>query len=237
MDIRIQEIRSAEKQSHTQLYSSFELYQEGSWLEMPVRTVTDLFPYFSKYTELRVLDLGSGVGRNSIAIAKAFLHISCIVDCVDILPIAIEKLHTNAETYGVRSCIRGIVSAIEKFPIATEGYDWILSVSSLEHTDTQDSFAYKMKEIKNGLRTGGIVCLIVNSNVTETDKATKEPIEAQFEVNLSRDAMLNLLRNTFAGFNILKETTVKQQYDIPRGERISSLTTDVMTFVARKNQS
>lgn len=104
----LQSIRESERNSHIELYSSEELYKEGSWLNKPIKTVTDLFPLFADYKEFRALDLGSGVGRNSIAIAKQFQRISCQVDCVDILELAIEKLYFNAEKHGVAHCIHGV---------------------------------------------------------------------------------------------------------------------------------
>lgn len=233
-DDRIENIRNAEKQSHTELYSSFSLYQSGSWLEKPVKTVTDLFEQFAKHTELRVLDLGSGVGRNSIAIAKAFTDIPCTVECVDILPLAIEKLHANAKMYGVQSNILGTVCAIENYSIQSKIYDLILSVSSLEHTDTRESFVDKLAEIRNGLRKHGIGCLIINSNINEINKLSGELLPIQFEVNLDTEELLDLLHKAFDGFAILKETSVKQQYDIPRENGMSLLTSTVVTYVAKK---
>ena len=75
---RIKSIRKAEAASHTEAYTNNVLFSTGSWLSKPVKTVLDLFPYFQKYQELRVLDLGSGVGRNAIPIAK---HFKGIPDC------------------------------------------------------------------------------------------------------------------------------------------------------------
>lgn len=38
-------------------------------LQKPIKTVRELIPLFSNYKELRVLDLGCGIGCNSICIA------------------------------------------------------------------------------------------------------------------------------------------------------------------------
>lgn len=72
---------------------------------------------FSDYKDLRVLDLGCGVGRNSIYIAKAFEGETCTVDCIDILDVAIEILKKNSKEYNVEHRINGIVKPIEKFKI------------------------------------------------------------------------------------------------------------------------
>ena len=94
--IRLEQIRESERRSHEDVYTNHALYESGSWLQKPVKTVIELLPYFEKVKELRVLDLGCGVGRNCIAIARHFSHIPCRIDCIDILPLAIEKLNQNA---------------------------------------------------------------------------------------------------------------------------------------------
>ena len=67
---RLAEIRKAEAESHTAAYESLTLYAPGSWLSKPVRALEALLPLYAQKTGLRVLDLGSGVGRNAIACAQ-----------------------------------------------------------------------------------------------------------------------------------------------------------------------
>ena len=227
-------IRENERKSHLAAYSNDTLYQDGSWLGKPIKTVTNLFSYFEAYAELRVLDLGCGVGRNCISIAQQFRAVPCVVDCVDILDFAIEKLQESAKVYGVSESIHGIVSPIEDFPIPRDHYDWILVVSALEHIDSEASFLDKLAEIRNGIREKGIVCLVINSDVQEFDKVTGEPLPAQFEVNLPTEKLQSILAQVFAGWEVLKTTVRQQQYDIPRENGTSDLRTNVVTFVARK---
>lgn len=234
MDIK--SIRERERYSHIELYSSEELYKEGSWLNKPVKTVTEQFPLFEGYKEFCALDLGSGVGRNSIAIAKQFQNISCRVDCVDILELAIEKLLENAKCFGVEECIRGDVCPIEEFVIIPNTYNLILAVSALEHIDTKESFVKKLEEMKYGTKSHGIVCLVVNSEVREKNKETGEELFPQFEVNLLTEDLQELLHKTFDDWEVLKSTVRAQQYDIPRDGCISELSTNVVTYVARKRE-
>lgn len=230
----LEQIRDNERKSHIAMYTSDTLYEEGGWLRKPIKTVTDLFPYFEDFTELHVLDLGCGVGRNCISIAQQFRSISCVIDCIDILDFAVAKLNDNAKVYGVSGIINGIVSPIEKFPIPYNRYDWILAVSALEHMDSKASFLAKLEEIRNGTRKNGIVCLVINSDVQEFDKATGEPLPAQFEVNLPTKELQSILAQVFAGWEVVKTTLRQQQYDIPRETVTSDLRTNVVTFVARK---
>lgn len=233
-DNRLDQIRESEKKSHIEIYSNSELYKEGSWLRKPIKTILDIIPLFRSYSQLNVLDLGCGVGRNCIAIAQNFKHISCRIDCVDILDLAIEKLYENAKELGVASSINGITQPIENYCIEANKYDLVIAVSALEHIDSESSFVSKLSEISNGIRKNGIVCLVINSDVTESDKSTGKEIPAQFEVNLSTDILQNILKGTFSDFDVIKSTASEQQYDIPRGDIISDLKTKVVTFVAKK---
>lgn len=233
MDERIKKIRASEKQSHIEMYSNEELYQSESWLKKPIKTIKDLLPLFKDYKELKALDLGCGVGRNSMAIARGYQDIDCVVECVDILDLAIEKLYLNAGEYGVASNIRGIVMPIEDYVILENSYDFIVAVSALEHVETEAAFKKKLAEIRDGIREKGIVCLVINSNVRENDKATGAPMQAQFEVNLSTADLQKILNQTFAGFTVLKSAVQEQQYDIPRENGISDLKSCVVSFVAQ----
>ena len=232
-DNRLIQIRESERKSHIEMYSNDELYKEGSWLRKPIKTVLDIIPLFEKNEEINVLDLGCGVGRNCICIARHYHDRLCKIDCVDILDLAIEKLYANAEEYGVTSNICGIVKPIECYPIKENNYDLIIVVSSLEHVDTEESFVNKLYEMEKGVRKNGIVCLVLNSNVRELDKKTGCEIPAQFEVNLATEELQELCKKIFDKWTVLKSTIAEQQYDIPRDNGINELRTSVVTFVAR----
>lgn len=232
---RISRIRENEKVSHIRMYTDHDLFQEGSWLKKPVKTVMDLIPHFSGHKQLRILDLGCGVGRNAIPLALSFQAIPCVVECVDILELAIEKLRENAVRFHVADRIDSIVSSLDAFPIQENRYDLILSISALEHVDSEASFAAILSEIARGIRNNGIVCLVINSQVTETDIETGAPLMPQFEVNLPAQSILDILHHTFSGWDLKKVTVTPQEYQIPRGSHISQLCTQVITFVAMNN--
>lgn len=234
MDIKTKQIRENERLSHTEIYTKEKLYDTDTWLKKPIKTIQEIVPLFSGCQELRILDLGCGVGRNSIFLAeKLVAENSCRIDCVDILDIAISKLNQYALEYGVSDNINGIVSSIEDFIIQENSYDLILAVSALEHIDGEESFAGKLEEIKNGLKKNGIVCFVINSNVKEINTETLEEIEPQFEVNLCSKKIQEYLDKSFSEFEIIKNHTVAQEYSIPRRSITSKLTTDVITFVAK----
>lgn len=227
----LETIRKAEKESHIEIYSTAKLFESESWLQKPVKTVLDILPCFKEHKELNVLDLGCGIGRNCIPIAQQYEF--CKIDCVDILDYAIDKLNENSINYGVNSNINGIVSSIDDFYIKDNHYDFILAISALEHINSVSAFTDKLTEIRNGIKKDGIVCFIINSEITEINKETKEKLVPQFEVNLKTEELITLLNKTFSGWKILKNTVRSQKYDIPRKNCISELTTDVVTFVAK----
>lgn len=231
---RLELIRENERLSHIDVYTQYGLYQDGSWLKKPVKSVMKQLDHFEAYSSLRVLDLGCGVGRNCIAIAKRFSNISCRIDCVDILELAIEKLECYAEEYDISDCIHGYIMPLESFSIPENTYDLILAVSALEHVDSEASFVRMLMEIKNGICDNGIFCLVINTSVREFDKHTGQALPAQFEVNLAEEKLRLLLQKTFSGWTVLKYTVQQQRYTIPRGTAMSDLHSSVVTFAVRK---
>lgn len=234
INMRLKQIRESERISHTKAYLNNELYNSKGWLQKPIKTVQELINNFDDYNDFRVLDLGCGIGRNSLYIAEKFKAKNCTIDCVDILDIAIEKLNQYAEQLNVTKQIKGINESIEEFKIENESYDLIMAISALEHVNTENTFIAILNSIEKGLRKNGIACFVINSNVTETNLKTHENIEAKFEVNLSTKTIQNYLRTIFNGWDILKSTIVEQEYDIPREDYTSRLCTNVITFVIKK---
>ena len=234
MDDRLSRIRESERKSHTAIYSNEELYHTDSWLSKPIKTVREVSELFSGYDQIRVLDLGAGVGRNSIFLAERFKGKDCVIDCVDLLEIAIDKLGQFAAEHGVRECINGTVKSIEEYSIEPDYYDLIMAVSALEHVDSKASFVAKLEEMKRGVRAGGIILLVVNSEVREINAETSEDLEPQFEVNLPTAEMQTILSEAFRGFRVIKKSVVAQEYDIPRENTTSRLSTNVITFVVSK---
>ena len=91
----------------------------------------------------------------------------------------------------------------------------------------------KLQEIKEGIKSQGIVCLVINSEVTEHNMNTKEVLEPQFEVNLPSEIIQAYIEDVFARWNTIKKTISPQEYDIPRESVMSHLSTNVVTFVGQ----
>ena len=233
-DERLAVIRRAEAYSHTEAYTNLTLFESGSWLSKPVKSIMEIVPYFQEYERFQGLDLGCGIGRNCIPVLQTLRRIPSAMDCVDILELAIEKLKENAEKYGVDDRINPIVSSVDDYQIEQNRYDLIIASAVLEHLDSFETLSKKLHQIKNGLKYGGIACFVVNTSIAEHDKRTQEKQSVQFEINMQTPALEDILHAVFAGFELLKHSVIHYKYDTFRESGITELDTDVLTYVVRK---
>ena len=233
MDERVAKIREQEVLAHTKMYQSEILFSGESWLKKPVRAVMELLPILEQRPMARILDLGCGVGRNCIPLAQA-LSSKCQVEAVDYLEIAIEKLIENAERYGVKKEIRGITSTIEDFRIRQNTYDLIMAISALEHLESKEQFLEKLDEMKLGVRAGGVMVLIMNSEVREFDLDHHVEVTPQFEINWEADELLAILGAEFSGWEILEKAVAPRVYPVGRVGFLGEMRTRVVRMVIRK---
>lgn len=196
---RIDYIRQEEKKYHGLCYEQYKLFEIGSWLYKPVKTVMDLMDHFEGQNNLQVLDLGSGIGRNSIPIAQIIKNYNGTVTCVDLLDSALTKLKIYSKEHDVFEVIKTEQAEIENYYIDSNAYDYIVAVSSLEHVKSKEDFKKVLHSMKQGTKNGGINCLIINSNIQEIVLKTNEELEALIEINLPTDEMIHLLKSIYKG--------------------------------------
>lgn len=231
---RVERIRNEEKRYHDACYVEHKLFEPGSWLHKPVTTVLEVLEQFKEYKVLNVLDIGAGIGRNSIPIAHTLIGRAGKVVCVDLLESAIAGLLENSKKFGVESFIDVRLSDIEHFEIAPSEYDFIVAVSALEHVSSETILARKLGEMVRGTKAGGIHCIIIGSNIQETMLHADVKLDPMFEVNISTESMLALLDEKYAGWDVQRRYVKPLAYDIDRNGEPVKLTTDCITFVARK---
>jgi len=227
-------IRTEEKKYHDYCYDNYNLFEPGSWLHRPVRTVLELLEQFESYDDLKVLDLGCGIGRNSIPIAETLKNRNGKVVCVDILESAIEKLHDYSEKFGVRPFMETKLSDIDHFEIEPAEYDMIIAISALEHVSSVQVLEQKLKELVLGTKTNGVNCIIISSNIHEVTTDTNMNLDPMFEVNISTERMLEILDSNYSGWDIQQRFVKHLEYDIERSGQPIKLTSDCITFVAKK---
>ncbi|MBD3922179.1 methyltransferase domain-containing protein [Paenibacillus sp. PR3] len=231
---RIELIRQEEKRYHDDCYERYSLFEPGSWLHKPVKTVLEQLEHFTDYAYLNVLDLGSGIGRNSIPLAQSLRGRSGRVVCVDLLQSAIDKLQEYSRQYEVQSLIDSRLSDIEHFVIKPDMYDFIVAVSTLEHLRSEQVLGSKIQEMVTGTKSSGVNCIIIGSNIREVTVETNVELDPMFEINLPTDRMLQLLDTQYAGWDIQKRLVNPLTYEINRDGADVRLTTECITYVAKK---
>jgi|GEM_PF-6085364 len=108
---------------HNEYYENHSLFEIDTWLERPNAKLLDIGKCLVGQPGLHVLDLGSGVGRNAIPLAK-LLGVSAVkIECVDILQLAVVKLKNNALLHGVSDAIAPILSSVVDFEIVPDNPD------------------------------------------------------------------------------------------------------------------
>lgn len=73
---RLQLIRDYEKKYHDDCYENQILFQSGSWLEKPVRTVLDLFGQLERRRGIHALIVNAGVREVSLATGRSWIRSS-----------------------------------------------------------------------------------------------------------------------------------------------------------------
>ncbi|MFO1444095.1 class I SAM-dependent methyltransferase [Bacillus sp. Bva_UNVM-123] len=232
---RLEHIRREEKKYHDECYKKYKLFEKGSWLHKPVQSVIELLPFFHYQESVKVLDLGCGVGRNSIPIAKAIKSDGGEVVCVDLLDSALNKLAQYSKEHGVEDVISPVKSDIGSFQIESEEYDFIVAVSSLEHVQSESMLEAVVRRMIKGTKYNGINCIIINTEIEEIDMQTGEKLETFMEVNLSTEEMLSKMENHYYGWKVLKKTIKPLEYSITRNEQSIRLKTNAITYIFRKN--
>ncbi|WP_336046969.1 class I SAM-dependent methyltransferase [Solibacillus ferritrahens] len=228
-------IRSEEKKYHDYCYDNYKLFEAGSWLYKPVKTVIDLLDIFNNKENVKVLDLGCGVGRNSIPIAEAIKQKNGKVVCVDLLDSAIQKLRQYSKEYRVEEVIVTKKADIGSFKINKNEYDLIVAISSLEHVQSEIALDKTIQQMVDGTQNNGLNCIIVNSEVTETDVETNEKLNALMEINLSTKDMMKKISSFYIGWEVLKSEVKPLEYNIIRNGKPVLLKTNAISYIVRKN--
>jgi len=196
--------------------------------------VLEILPELIQSDAMRVLDLGSGVGRNTIPIANYLKAFNGSVVAVDMLSSAIEGLMNYSRMHQVESNIEAVQSDIESYRIEAESFDAIIAVSALEHLRSEEELRRKLMEMVTGTKPGGIHCIIIGSNIQELSIRTNETLDPMFEINMSTEAMSELLDQTYHGWETMKQLVKPLVFEILRGDEPVRLSSDCVTLVVRK---
>lgn len=232
---RVDYIRSEEKKYHENFYRHHRLFEKGSWLHKPVETILELIPYIEHRGRINILDLGSGVGRNSIPLAERVKVNGGKVVCVDILDSALEQLIQYSEEFNVKEVIQTEKADIGDYLIKPNEYDLIIAISSIEHVRSEEIFSKVIQQMAVGTKDKGINCIIVNSEVEEVDTANNEKLDALFEINMSTAKMMKKLKENYSGWEELNVIIKPLEFNINRNGRQVLLKTKAITYIVKNS--
>ncbi|MFC5405821.1 class I SAM-dependent methyltransferase, partial [Cohnella soli] len=175
--------RSEEIKYHESFYTANGLFEPGTWLAKPVKVVLEMLELLN-LNRIRVLDLGCGVGRNSIPIAKILKNHNGTITCIDLIPTAIDLLVKNSKKYDVDNQILPEVADAESFSILPNEFDYIVSCSCLEHVSSVEAFRKVVKRMIDGTKEQGINTILMSTEIEEIDIETGKISEGLIELNL-----------------------------------------------------
>ncbi|UUZ86018.1 class I SAM-dependent methyltransferase [Paenibacillus sp. P26] len=233
-EVRLQRIREAERDYHEQIFEHHKLYQPGSWLSKPVPVLLKLLERLDTGRPLQVLDLGCGVGRNSIPIARKIQAGGGRVVCVDLLDQALKKLRQYAREHGTDAAIVTEQADIGEYPIPANTYDYIIAASSLEHAKSPEALKKVLRRMAEGTKPGGINAVIMNTNIQEWDQTTGRRRETFIEVVMPDEKALDVFRMNYAGWEELHVSEEPLELNITREDEPVLLKADCVTFAVRK---
>jgi ubiquinone/menaquinone biosynthesis C-methylase UbiE len=125
------------------------------------RFVRERFPDFKPK---RIMDLGAGIGGNTLPIAAAFPDAEVIA--VDVAGAMLRYGHARAQALGFDK-VKFVQAAMEDLDFAPGSFDWIQTTMFWHETSTQ-AVAQGLAKIHDLLAPGGLTLNVEQPNFTET---------------------------------------------------------------------
>lgn len=227
-------IREEEQRYHEQYYDENSLYEKGSWLEEPDHRVLEFLSLLDRKEPLQILDLGCGVGRNSIPMAEAVKASGGRVLCVDLLKSALDQLGIYSKQYGVEPSITTHPADIGDFAFLESSYDYIVAASSLEHIQFESRLKKVLASMVKGTKVSGINLIFMNTNIKEISIPSGDIRKPLFEILITKEEMLAHLREAYVGWEELHVSDQPLRLEITRDGTPVMLQADHLVFAARK---
>ncbi|MGW7160423.1 class I SAM-dependent methyltransferase [Paenibacillus taichungensis] len=227
--------RKAEAGYHSNFYQNNELFASGTWMARPMPMVMDMLERLLAHkTELRVLDLGCGVGRHTIPIAQRLGQTNSEVIGVDLLDEAVDGLRKYAKEYQVDHIVQAEKADVEHYAIKPDHFDYIAACSCLEHVSNKQALVEAIERLQAGTRTGGIHCITMSTSVEEKEINTGRELEPLIELNLPTAEAIALLEKAYTDWNILLQEHVTQTIEEEKYDEPSQFRCELLRFAAQK---
>ncbi|MDR9744989.1 class I SAM-dependent methyltransferase [Paenibacillus taichungensis] len=227
--------RKAEAGYHSNFYQNNELFASGTWMARPMPMVMDMLERLLAHkTELRVLDLGCGVGRHTIPIAQRLGQKNSEVIGVDLLDEAVDGLRKYAKEYQVDHIVQAEKADVEHYAIKPDHFDYIAACSCLEHVSNKQALVEAIERLQAGTRTGGIHCITMSTSVEEKEINTGRELEPLIELNLPTAEAIALLEKAYTDWNILLQEHVTQTIEEEKYDEPTQFRCELLRFAAQK---
>ncbi|MFB9277658.1 class I SAM-dependent methyltransferase [Cohnella cellulosilytica] len=228
--------RAEEIKYHESFYLESTLFEPGTWLARPVKIVLEMLDRLNS-PNLRILDLGCGVGRNSIPMAQKIKEHHGTITCVDLIPTAIDLLIANAEKFKVQDQIVAEVADAEGYNIPPCEFDYIVACSCLEHVSSVEAFKTVVKRMIAGTKDNGINTILMSTEIKETDIETQQVAEGLIELNLETEKTFMLLEDLYRDWEILHKRTLPQTMRETKYGKEIEFQSNWITFAARRREA
>jgi len=222
------------KRYHTTLYRNVKLFKKGSWLDKPDTVVMNLARKLGRVNNLLVLDLGAGVGRHAIPIAKIIGKNNGKVICVDYLKVAEEKLIENSIKYHVEEYVDSHFCDVSRFHIKKDNYNLIIAHSVLEHLNAKKLLASVIKNMILGTKKGGYNYIIFTTQLEEYEVKTKKKIAPQIEINLGTREASRLITKLYRNWRVISLRTVPYREILKRNKQDILWKCKYISLIAKK---
>lgn len=219
---------------HQAFYANNDLFQPGSWLHKPAPMIINATEHLDSGNEFKILDLGCGIGRHAIPLAKQFREQGVSIIAVDLLKEALSLLHQNSEKHGVAELITSVSADVEEFDIYPAHYDYILSCSCIEHVSSMESFQRIVQNILHGTAPAGVNCLMTNANVEEYEVESGLQLTPLIECRLKTDWLCSFFKETYASWQIIDFSVNQYSETVQRNGKEVRWSADFVGISAKK---
>lgn len=191
--------REETRRYHEELYSSPEGRDPDAWLNRPAPIVMDALRHLDRSGPVLAYDLGAGVGRHTIPLARTLPTGSRVV-AVDLLDTAIEGLKERAARETVADVVLPVVADLETCTPSHGDADLVVAVSTLEHVSSREAFTAMLRRWRDATAPGGVHVLVVATDRREIHDDGERPALA--EMLLTSEETEDLLDEAYDGWAV-----------------------------------
>ncbi|MBG6215237.1 MAG: class I SAM-dependent methyltransferase [Cryobacterium sp.] len=169
---------------HEDLYASTPLGTAGSWLLGPDRLVLKAIDLSGGVGPILAFDLGAGIGRHTIPMARGLAAGSRVV-AVDVIPSAIRRLEVNCAEAGVSDSVTPIVRDLEEFEFdVSMAVGLIVGFSAVEHVSSATAMRGLLSRCAAATAPSGLIALgIFADRIEELADGTVRRALVEFELD------------------------------------------------------